>query len=87
MIKMNLGSGSYPLQPLYFTMSTKEQFLIDHNKLSPVHLQTTMVMLSRFRTEKPSLFKDEGWPVDKLRRPFLLWLTSFSSAEAKHMAD
>lgn len=66
-------------------MTPKEQFLSDHNQLSPANLQTTMAMLSRFRAEKSSLFKNEEWPIDKLRRPFLLWLTSFSTEQIKNM--
>jgi len=67
-------------------MTNKEQFLADHNKLSPPNLQTTMLMLSSFRIEKASLFKDDQWPMDKLRRPFLLWLTSLSVEKLKNMA-
>lgn len=62
-------------------MTKKQQFLEDHNNLSPSHLQTTMAVLSRFRIEKASLFKDDDWPIDKLRRPFLLWLTSLPYEE------
>lgn len=54
----------------------KEQFLEEHNKLSPPNLQATTAMLSRFRIEKASLFKDNYWSIDKLRRPFVLWLTA-----------
>ena len=53
----------------------KEQFLEEHNKLSPKNLRATISLLSRFRIEKASLFKDDDWPIDKLRRPFILWLT------------
>ncbi|OGZ70228.1 MAG: hypothetical protein A2904_00705 [Candidatus Staskawiczbacteria bacterium RIFCSPLOWO2_01_FULL_33_9] len=60
-------------------MTNKEQFLIEHNKLSPLSLQATLVLLTRFRTDKTSLFKDENWSIDKLRRPFILWLTSLPS--------
>ena len=66
-------------------MSKKQQFLLEHNKLSSLDLQTTMGMLSRFKIEKPSLFKDNEWSIDKLRRPFILWLTSFSVEERKNM--
>jgi hypothetical protein len=61
--------------------TTKEEFLSEHNKLSPSNMQATMALLSRFRTEKASIFKDDNWPVDKLRRPFILWLTSLSLRE------
>lgn len=57
-------------------MTNKEQFLIEHNKLSPLSLQATLVLLTRFRADKTSLFKDDNWSIDKLRRPFILWLTS-----------
>ena len=54
----------------------KEQFLEEHNKLSPENLKATISLLSRFKTEKASLFKDDNWSIDILRRPFILWLTS-----------
>ncbi len=66
-------------------MSKKQQFLLEHNRLSSLDLQTTMAMLSRFKTEKALLFKDKEWSIKKLRRPFILWLTSFSSEERKNM--
>jgi hypothetical protein len=58
-------------------MTKKQHFLSEHNRLSPLNLQTTLFLLTRFRIEKASLFKDDNWSVDKLRRPFILWLTSF----------
>lgn len=62
--------------------NTKEEFLAEHNKLSPLNMQTTMPLLSRFRIERASLFKkDENWSIDKLRRPFIFWLTSVSLGE------
>ena len=66
-------------------MSKKQQFLLEHNRLSSLDLQTTIGMLSRFKIEKASLFKDNEWSIDKLRRPFILWLTSFSVEERKNM--
>ena len=62
-------------------MSNKQQFLLEHNKLSPDSLQATTAMLSRFRLDKPGLFKDDDWSTEKLRRPFILWLTSPSPDE------
>lgn len=59
----------------------KQEFLAEHNKLSPADLQATMSMLSRFKIEKASIFKDDEWSVDKLRRPFILWLTSMDHRE------
>ncbi|MCX6759336.1 MAG: hypothetical protein NT012_02120 [Candidatus Nealsonbacteria bacterium] len=61
--------------------TTKKQFLSEHNKLSPLDLQATILLLSRFRTEKALLFKNENWSIDKLRRPFVLWLTSLTSKD------
>jgi len=55
---------------------SKEQFLDEHNKLSPVNLKATISLLSRFKIEKASLFKSDDWSIDKLRRPFLMWITS-----------
>ena len=66
-------------------MTKKQQFLLEHNKLSSVDLQITMAVLSRFKIEKPLLFKDDEWSVDKLRRPFILWLTSLSQEERERM--
>ena len=57
-------------------MTTKEQFLTEHNKLSPLNLKATEDLLNRFKSEKPSLFKSDDWPVAKIRRPFIFWLTS-----------
>ncbi|MBU4078100.1 hypothetical protein KKE85_00600, partial [Patescibacteria group bacterium] len=54
----------------------KEQFLEEHNRLSPANLRATISLLSSFKIEKASLFKDDNWSIDKLRRPFILWLTS-----------
>ncbi|MFH1643186.1 MAG: hypothetical protein ABH967_00920 [Patescibacteria group bacterium] len=59
----------------------KEQFLEEHNKLSPVNLEATISLLSRFESEKPSLFKGNNWSIDKIRRPFVFWLTSLASEE------
>lgn len=59
-------------------MTSKEQFLKEHNKLSPLNLKASLDMLNLFKIDKPALFKSKDWPIDKLRRPFLLWLTSLS---------
>lgn len=56
----------------------KEEFLEEHNKLSPANLRVTISLLSRFRIEKASLFKDDTWSMEKLRRPLILWLTSLT---------
>ena len=66
-------------------MTTKEQFLSEHNRLSPLNLQVTTAVLSRFRIDKASLFKNDDWSIDKLRRPFILWLTSLPSEEKRNI--
>lgn len=60
------------------TRLSKDEFLKEHNRLSPLNLQATTALLSRFREEKASLFKSDSWSIDKLRRPFVLWLTASS---------
>ena len=54
----------------------KEQFLEEHNRLSPENLRATFALLSRFREERASLFQGDDWTIDKFRRPFIIWLTS-----------
>lgn len=66
---------------LFLKMTKKEEFLSEHNKLSPLNLQATMTLLSRFRIDKAPLFKNNNWSIDKLRRPFISWLTSLPSGE------
>jgi hypothetical protein len=65
--------------------NTKEDFLLEHNRLSSLSMQTTMSLLSRFRIEKAMLFKDDNWYIDKLRRPFIFWLTSLTPEEKEKM--
>ncbi len=59
----------------------KEEFLEEHNRLSPENLKATTALLSRFRVEKACLFKGDDWSIDRLRRPFVLWLTSLTAQE------
>ena len=40
---------------------SKEQFLQEHNKLSPANLQATLALLDRFKEEKKPLMKDSDW--------------------------
>ena len=65
--------------------ATKEEFLSEHNRLSPLNLQATTDLLSRFRTDKTALFKNDNWSIDKLRRPFILWLTSLPLREKENI--
>lgn len=62
-------------------MGNKEKFLLEHNKLSPKNLQTTLSLLNRFKEEKRPLLKDNGWSIDKLRIPLISWLLSLPLVE------
>ena len=68
-------------------MTKKQTFLSEHNRLSPLNLQATTYLLSRFKTEKASLFKDDDWSIDKLRRPYIIWFTSLSTLEKEDISD
>jgi len=59
----------------------KRQFLEEHNKLSPENLKATIPLLCQFKTENSSIFKDDNWSIDKIRRPFVSWLTSLTAKE------
>jgi hypothetical protein len=65
-------------------MTTKEEFLTEHNRLSSHDLQATLEQILRFYDEKRILFKDEDWSLEKIRRPFILWLTSMPDREGLH---
>lgn len=67
-------------------MTKKQQFLEEHNRLSPVNLQTTLALLTHFKSDKKTLFKDNNWSVDKLRRPFIMWLTSLTAEQKETIA-
>jgi len=62
---------------------SKEKFLEEHNKLSPSNLQATLVLLNRFKEEKKPLMKDDSWCLDKLRIPFISWLTALPKDDEK----
>ena len=68
------------------TKISKEQFLIEHNRLSPANLQATLVLLDRFKEEKMPLLKDNGWSVDKMRIPFISWMLSFQAISNKELS-
>ena len=55
---------------------SKEKFLEEHNKLSPPNLKATLAMLDRFKEEKRPQLKDDNWCLDKLRIPFMSWLSA-----------
>lgn len=54
---------------------SKEHFLAEHNRLSPLNLQTTFAGLTLFQLAKKPLLRDSDWSL-KLRLPLILWLTS-----------
>jgi hypothetical protein len=62
---------------------SKEQFLQEHNKLSPSNLQATLTLLNQFKEEKRPQMKDDGWCLDKLRIPFISWLTAVQEQKKK----
>ena len=62
---------------------SKEQFLLEHNKLSPSSLRATMALLTRFQEEKKPLLKDTDWCLDKHRIPFISWLTALPKDDKK----
>lgn len=66
-------------------MTKKQQFLSEHNRLASFDLQATASMLSLFKIEKASLFKDKNWSIDKLRRPFIFWMTSLTPKEKEDL--
>jgi len=68
---------------LIMILISKEQFLEEHNKLSPLHLQATLTLLDRFKEEKKPLLKDSGWCLEKFRIPFILWLTNLPEKEKR----
>ncbi len=70
----------------YMELISKEQFLEKHNKLSPANLQATLTLLDRFKEEKKPQLKDNAWCLDKLRIPFISWLTA-SQEQKKRRAE
>lgn len=52
---------------------SKEEFLTEHNKLSPTNLQATFALLTKFQEEKKPLLKDSEWS-HKLRIPLISWI-------------
>jgi hypothetical protein len=62
----------------------KEQFLEEHNKLSPSNLQATLALLNQFKEAKKPLLKDNSWCLEKLRIPFITWLTNLPKPDKKH---
>ena len=61
---------------------SKEQFLLEHNKLSPVHLQVTLAQLTLFQLAKKPLLKDSQWS-HRLRMPLILWLDTLPKEKKK----
>ncbi len=70
---------------LYKNMITKEEFLERHNDLASLEMRATMKMLDFFETKKPALFKDGNYSIEKIRRPFIFWITSLNETEKKRI--
>ena len=78
-----VGLGTFKKGIIMTTLISKEQFLEEHNKLSPSSLQATLTLLDKFKEEKKPLMTDNDWCLDKHRIPFISWLTSLPKDE-KH---
>ena len=65
----------------HMKMTKKQQFLSEHNRLASLDMQATPAMLTLFKIEKAAIFKDNNWSTDKLRRPFIFWMTSLTPKE------
>ncbi len=63
---------------------SKEQFLAEHNRLSPLNLQATFAMLTQFQEQRKPLLQDAGWSF-KLRIPFIIWLDSLPPEKKKYV--
>lgn len=68
-------------------MTTKEQFIIRHNSLSSLGMRATIGMLECFEIEKPALFKGGDCSIEKVRRPFVFWLSSLSDEQKEKMSN
>ncbi|MDP3883062.1 MAG: hypothetical protein Q8Q48_03320 [Candidatus Staskawiczbacteria bacterium] len=60
---------------------SKEEFLKEHNKLSPSSLEANLTLLNKFKEEKKPLLKDNEWSIDKHRIPFITWLLALPKNE------
>ena len=56
----------------------------EHNRLSPLNMQATFALLTRFQEEKKPLLKDDHWSF-KLRIPFIIWLGSLPKEKEKYV--
>lgn len=66
----------------------KEQFLTEHNRLSPLNLQATFALLTQFQEESKPFLKDADWSF-KLRISFITWLLArkkLSSEKKKYIS-
>ncbi len=68
---------------LMLDIITKEQFLAEHNRLSPNNLQATFALLTQFQEQRKLLLTDTRWSF-KLRIPFIIWLDSLPPAKKKY---
>jgi len=66
------------------TIISKEQFLIEHNKLSPGNLQVTFELLTRFQEEQRPLLQDANWSF-KIRMSLISWLLALPQEKKKYI--
>ena len=64
---------------------SKEEFLAEHNRLSPLSLRASSELLDRFQKEKKPLLKGNNWPMDKIRVQFITWLIALPVAEKESL--
>lgn len=72
------------VQLVMIDIISKEQFLAEHNKLSPANLQATFALLTKFQEEKKPLLKDGNWS-HKLRIPFISWMIALPQEKQKQV--
>ncbi len=63
---------------------SKEQFLEEHNRLSPLNLRVTSALLTRFQKKERPLLKDADWSF-KLRIPLISWLLLLPQEKEKYI--
>lgn len=68
-------------------MTSKNEFLLEHNRLASGSLQATNALLDQFIADKPKLVKNNDWPIDKIRRPFICWLTMLTEDQKKKINE
>jgi hypothetical protein len=86
-LSLNMIPRNKKIPKIINSRLNQEQFLAEHNRLSPTSLGATISLLSRFKIEKTALFQDNSWSIEKLRRPFIFWLTSLTPKEKERINE